>query len=305
MIIAKLVIIISAFYVISGKIIQNDDFHTSFNLHFQQISFFKFIFILFSVLLFTLFNWIFEILKWKNLASVIQSVRFYEAFKQSTSSLTASLITPNRIGEYGAKAVYYLKKDQKKIMALNLLGNTTQMFITILFGIPGLFYLGETIGFHLQLNIIVVFLFVSVIIFLFLKQQNIYKRFFGFIKEIPFQIQTRNLLYSFLRYLIFSHQFYFLLMVFGVDLDYLTAMSLIFSTYIISSVIPGFVLFDFIIKGSVAVSLFGLFETNEIVILTVTSLMWILNFAVPAIIGSYFVLTFNFPVSEKISIRVK
>jgi len=82
-------------------------------------------------------------------------------------------------------------------------------------------------------------------------------------------------------------------MIFGVDIDYLIAMPIIFSMYFISSIIPGFVIFDWLIKGSVAVSIFSIYGINEILILSITSIMWILNFAIPTIIGSYFVITFN------------
>ena len=70
-------------------------------------------------------------------------------------------------------------------------------------------------------------------------------------------------------------------------------VNLIFVMYFIASVIPGFVIFDWLIKGSVAVSLFGIYEINEIVILSIISFMWLLNFALPAVIGSYYVLTFD------------
>ncbi len=303
--IAKLVLITAAFYIISGKIIYNRDLYATFNLHFTDFSFYEIIFTALTIVLFTTANWFFEVIKWKNLVSSIKMISFFEAFKQSTSSLTASLITPNRIGEYGAKAVYYPRSEQKRIMALNLIGNGSQMLVTVLFGIPGLLYLGNHIGFHFQFSKIILFVTVSVFIFLILKRQKIFKHFLKFYYSIPIKIHLTTFIFSFFRYLIFSHQFYFLLMTFGVELDYYTAMLLIFGTYIISSIIPGFVLFDFIIKGSVAVSLFGLFGVNEVLILMITTLMWLLNFALPALIGSYFVLTFNFPDSEKIPVTIK
>jgi hypothetical protein len=93
--------------------------------------------------------------------------------------------------------------------------------------------------------------------------------------------------------LIFSHQFYLFLLFFGVDLSYSMAMPIIVSMYLISSVIPGFVLFDWLVKGSVAVTLFRLFGVDDIIVLSITASMWILNFAFPAMIGSFYVLTFK------------
>jgi len=303
--IAKLAIVTAAFYIISSKIVQNGDLFDAFHRHFLNNSFSEFILTGIAILLFSVINWFLEVRKWKNLVSGIREISFLEAFKQSTSSLTASLITPNRIGEYGAKAIYYPRSEQKKIMALNLLGNSSQMLTTVVFGLSGLLFLGNITGFHLQITKIILLLVVLVPVILMINKIKIVKQLTGFIRIIPVKIHLNNLLLSFLRYVVFSHQFYFLLMIFGVDLDYPTAMSLIFSMYLISSVIPGFVLFDFIIKGSVAVSLFGYFGVNGVIILMITTLMWILNFALPALIGSYFVLTFNLPFTEKIPLRVK
>ena len=74
-------------------------------------------------------------------------------------------------------------------------------------------------------------------------------------------------------------------------------MPIIYTMYLFSSIIPGFVVFDWLIKGSVAVSLFQIFHVNEVLILSVTSIMWLANFALPSLIGSYFVLTFTKPTS--------
>jgi hypothetical protein len=75
-------------------------------------------------------------------------------------------------------------------------------------------------------------------------------------------------------------------------------MSLIFSTYFIASFIPGLAIFDWVIKGSVAVFIFGLIDANPLTIVTITTFMWLLNFAVPALLGSIFVLNYKM-VTEK------
>ena len=75
--------------------------------------------------------------------------------------------------------------------------------------------------------------------------------------------------------------------------DYYTLMSLIFSTYFIASIVPGLSIFDWVIKGSVAVFIFNFIHVNPLTIVSVTTFMWLLNFAVPALIGSLFVLNFK------------
>ena len=296
----KLLIITGAFYFISQKIIYSGNLNSVDIFNTINIKPFSIIFIL----ILSIFNWILEILKWKALVSSIKKISFFESFKQSTSSLTASLLTPNRIGEYGAKAIYYLKTDRKNIMFLNLIGNTSQMFITSLFGVLGIFSLANQLTFKLEIPYtlwLILALFILLLIgFKNFIWKNIIQRIRTSFQSIPKPILLKNLKFSFFRYLIFSHQFYFLLVIFGVDLDYLTTMSAIFTMYFLASIVPSFVVFDFIIKGSVAISIFSLLEVNEMIILSITTLMWFLNFALPSLIGTYYVLTFKYPAPIKV-----
>jgi len=297
-ILTKILIIGGAYYLISKKILNNEFMNKSVFFEKLTANIFDNSLVLITIISFTISNWLLEITKWKSLVSSIKYISFYKAFKQSLASLTASLLTPNRIGEYGAKAIYYPKNERYKIMLLNFLGNFSQMTMTVIFGIFGVFFLWEKISLDINISWIQIFgigLILCIIILMFYNDRlTIYrKQIIHHLKTIPNKIHIKYFLFSFFRYLVFSHQFYFLLVIFGVDIDYSIAMPLIFSMYFISSIIPGFVIFDWLIKGSVAVSIFSIYGINEIIILSITSIMWILNFAIPTIIGSYFVITFN------------
>ncbi len=101
---------------------------------------------LFSFLFFLLLaisNWFYEILKWKTVVSQIQKLSFLEAMKQCLISLTISLPTPNRIGEYGAKAYFFNPKKRKTILLLTFFSNFMQMAVTLIFGAIGIFYITQ------------------------------------------------------------------------------------------------------------------------------------------------------------------
>ena len=98
---------------------------------------------------------------------------------------------------------------------------------------------------------------------------------------------------STLRYLVFSYQFFFLMSLFEIELGYLESMSIISSMYILSSVIPSIFIFDVVVKSGVAVYLFSFVGVDEIIVLSITTLMWLFNFVLPSILGSYHVLNFN------------
>ena len=252
------------------------------------------------LIIFSAFNWFLEITKWRILVTKIQFISWSQAAKQSLSSLSFSLITPNRIGEYGAKALYYPKAQRKEILILNFIGNFYQLIVTVFIGLIGMLYLRQYFSNTITEEIsIVATLAVVVIIlcFLFVERISFLKKWR---KKVTLRLNFRNdtsnqkvLFISFLRYFIFSHQFYFLLLIFMIDISYWNVLACISSMYLISSVIPALSIFDFVIKGSVAVYVFSFFEINPIIVLSITTLMWILNFAIPAMIGSYFVLQFK------------
>ena len=296
--IIKLFIIGGAYYFISDKISSNKVLNSSEFLISVKTNILNNNFILLSIFLFTISNWLLEIIKWKTLVSSIKIISFTEAAKQSLSSLTASLLTPNRIGEYGAKAIYYTKNERSKILLLNFLGNFSQMSITVVFGLFGLTFLMNELSFNTNFLVFPLSFIVLFLALLFLiTPKKIWKTYLikitTQVNAISSKIHFKNFQLSLLRYFVFSHQFYFLLIILGGDINYLTAMPIIFSMYFIASIIPGFVIFDWLIKGSVAVSLFSIFGVNEMVILSITSIMWLLNFALPSVIGSYYILIFN------------
>jgi len=250
----------------------------------------------------TVLNWFFEILKWQTLVSTVRNISFYEALSQSLSSHTLSIITPFKAGEYGGKALFYSKPLQKRILLLNLVGNMAQLLLTISLGIIGLVFFvthfNISISPHKMRRIGFVIAFLILAVFstknsYTSKKEGYYQRTIRFFKNLSFSIKSKTLCYSCIRYVIFSHQFYYLLVVFHVEVPYLTAMMLIFSMYFIATMVPVFSLFDFVIKGSIALYLFFFVAADETTIIIISTLMWLLNFALPALVGSYFVLVFN------------
>lgn len=299
--IIKLSIVIGCGYFIYLKLIENEQLEFSvfyinliennlFNLKNSSI-----------LLIFTTFNWFFEISKWHLLISFINKYSFKKALIQSLASLTTSLITPNRIGEYGAKALYFEKKYRKQILGLNLVGNFYQLLMTLIFGSIGFIYFVFKhkigINFYQICKVILVGFFVITTLFFIAKYHNhsnsFYKKIRTFTKKISKPLNLKICLFSFLRFVTFSHQFYFLMLIFKIDISYLDALSAITSVYLIASVLPMLSLFDFVLKGTVAIWVFSFFNIEPVNVLSITSIMWILNFVLPAIIGSYFVLTFK------------
>ena len=304
----KLSIVVGAGYFIYSKLLLNENLlfstYIAFLIENDPFSPKNVLFLVFL----TLFNWFFEILKWQKLVQIIQNISFKDALEQSLGGLTASLVTPNRIGDYGAKVMYYTNRFKGKILLLNLVGNISQMTITTVFGVIGLtifinFYQVD-INYYRVTRFVFILLIIAILSFFGVKHRRFkvkghsYVDLIDFIKSITINVKAKTLVFSLIRYLIFSFQFYFFLSVFGVAIDYLDAMVVITSMYFLASIIPSISIFDVVIKGSVAVFLFSFLKINELTILTIITSMWLLNFVIPSVFGGYYILNFRLPNAE-------
>jgi hypothetical protein len=301
----KISLVVVAIYFIYQKLTKNSTLEFSY---FIQILSKNGVFSLHTVvflLFLSSFNWFFEILKWQQLVSSIQKISFTKSIEQCLGSLTVSLLTPNRIGEYGAKALYYTSRLRKRVLFINLISNLLQMLVTVVFGIIGILLLSQSQNLHINglkfINILLIGIASCIFIILIIRKTNIKIRGFSlqkiklFIIEFSKKSLALGAVFSFFRYLIFSFQFYYLLLLFGVEISYLEAMQLITSMYFLASIIPSIFLFDVVIKGSVALYVFSLIGINDLIILSIVTCMWILNFVLPSIIGGFYVLNFKFP----------
>ena len=293
----KLLIVGGAFYFIYNQLANNDklDWQKFITLFRKNQSVLGIGFIL----LLSVLNRYFEILKWQNLAKVIHQISLGEATKQVLAALTAGIFTPNGVGEYAGKALYYPKSEAKKVVFLNLICNGIQMILTVVFGIFGLLYFNAKFNIITTKTVTILFAgFVLLFIVLFsLKKIKIkgysIEKLIHKINEIPKPVHQRNIFLGTLRYIVFSHQYYFLFLAFDVDLPYFTLISTIAVVYFLASSLPTFQFLDFAVKGSVAIYFFGILGVNEWIVVFISTLMWFLNVVLPVIIGSYFVLNFK------------
>ncbi len=293
----KLLIVGGAFYFIYNQLANNDklDWQKFITLFRKNQSVLGIGFIL----LLSVLNRYFEILKWQNLAKVIHEISLGEATKQVLAALTAGIFTPNGVGEYAGKALYYPKSEAKKVVFLNLICNGIQMILTVVFGIFGLLYFNVKFNIITTKTVTILFGgFILLFIVLFsLKKIKIkgysIEKLIHKINEIPKQVHQRNIFLGTLRYIVFSHQYYFLFLAFDVDLPYFTLIATISVVYFLASSLPTFQFLDFAVKGSVAIYFFGILGVNEWIVVFISTLMWFLNVVLPVIIGSYFVLNFK------------
>lgn len=252
-----------------------------------------------GILLLTFLNRFIEILKWQNLAATVRQTSLANATEEVLAAVTVALFSPNGIGEYAAKALYYSKAQTKTIIFLNLVCNGIQLLFAVAGGITGLVILNS---FYPVFSASTVFLALGVIVALSLTifvSRNISVKGYSLgklaekINGLPKRVHRKNILLALLRYTVLMHQYYLLYMAFGADLSYSLLMAAIAGTYFLGSSLPSFQFLDFAVKGSVAVYFFGLLGVNEWIVALTATLIWLLNTVLPVTIGSYYVFRFR------------
>lgn len=295
--IAKIVIVVGAFYFIYNQLMNNEqvDWHEFKRIIIEKQSFTA----LALLLLLTFLNRFLEILKWQNLIQLVKKISVWQATQQVLSAITVAIFTPNGIGEYAGKALYYDKKDSGRVIFLNLICNGIQMLLTIVIGIFGLLYLNSQYKMMGWDKVFIGFCLLSLTIGIILFTKKISVRgysievLFKKINEIPKLIHQKNIFLALCRYSCFTLQYYILYRMFDIEVPVLLLLSAVTSVYFLSSSLPTFQIFDFAIKGSVAVFIFGIIGVNDWIVVFISTIIWLLNIVVPVSIGSIFVFKYK------------
>lgn len=293
----KLLIVSAAFYYIYNQL--SNDTSLDFDLLQQVVSKKENYFLLFLLALLTFSNRFIEVLKWNNLSSLISNVSIWQSTKQVLSALTLGIFTPNGIGEYAGKALYFSKKDTPKVIFLNIVCNGVQIVYALIFGLIGLIFLNlynpiipsKYIYYILFTFLILLFIIIKVKHFT-IKGYSI-NYFIELLRQIPKSKHIKNIFLALLRYLSFTHQYVILYYILGANLPYFELLSAVAAIYLLASSLPNFQFLEFAVKGSIALFIFTPLGVNQWIVALVATLIWLLNIVLPVTIGSFFVLTFK------------
>lgn len=258
------------------------------------------------VLLLVIANWGIEALKWKYLVRKIESVSFFKSFKSVLCGVTIGIFTPNRIGEFAGRVFYLIKADKIKATLISFLGSFIQLFVTLILGILSCIIIMqkndniknavmELLSVKNILLVIAIALIIGIILMFYKEQiKSRYKKYW----ETIFMYSWKELAYifilSFMRYMIFTFQYYLVLKMFAVDVGILNSFLLIALTFLVSSIIPTFALTEVVVRGGVAVYFFSMYTTDHAVIVLSSLIIWVINLALPAVVGSLFIWKLKF-----------
>lgn len=297
----KFTIIIISYGFIVYKLFQYDELYNVIKQF--QLTGDRFL-IFFAVIFLMFINWGIEALKWKLLINKLESISILSSLKAVFSGITISIFTPYSVGEFGGR-IFVLKKENR-ISAIfsTIVGSMSQLLITIVMGLLSigllLLYFPEkttfseynyitfTLLFIITGLITYIFLNIKIISFVFNKLPYIkkYNKYFHILSSYQGKELIKVLVLSLIRYFVFAGQFYLLLNYFGVNIEIMYAFISIALTYFFMTLIPKITLLEIGIRGSVALFFIGMFAGEVVGIVSASVVLWVINLAVPALIGS-------------------
>lgn len=293
----KILVVSCAFYYIYNQLSTDDTL--DFNLLSDVVSNPSNYLALFALAFLTFSNRFVEILKWQNLASLIRPLTLGQATKQVLSALTLGIFTPNGIGEYAGKALYFEKSQTGRVIFLNMVCNGIQVIFAIVFGLLGLSILNQFQEIIPNYYLFITYgVIATILVVLFLARHLQVKGYsiqtvLNLLHEIPKAKHRKNFFLAFLRYTSFTHQYVILYYLLGADIPYFELLCAVSAIYLIASSLPNFQFLEFAVKGSIAMFIFSELGVNQWIVALVATLIWLLNIVLPISIGSVFVLTFR------------
>jgi hypothetical protein len=260
-----------------------------------------------------LLNWALEAYKWRLLVSHIERISFWKSLKAIFSGITIAIFTPNRVGEYGGRIFHLQKADRIDAALLTIVGSYAQLVVTLVTGILAtIFFLPEYVGLGpitpMQYNLIGVLMLglcvMLVVLFLntrllttiinWLPLPEKYRHYAQVFQYHRSSTLWKVFLASLGRYLIFTFQFFLLLRIFRVEIDFGNALMMISMTYFVMTAVPTIAITELGVRGSISVYFLGMLSDNVSSIFTASSMLWLINLAIPALIGVMFIFQLRF-----------
>ena len=259
-----------------------------------------------------LLNWGIEARKWQLLLHPLEKLNFITAFKSTLAGCSITMLTPNRVGEYGGRILYVSQKNRIDAIPLTILGSISQLFVTVMMGAAGLIYF-KIKNKHPQFFTFLpnysynIFLVISisiaiVLLMLYLRIGNLVKYLdkINFLKKFVVHIYLLNtfsrkqllriLILSFFRYVVFILQFILLLYSLKVHIPFVICGALLTLFYLIMAVAPTVGFMELPIRAAASLQLLQLYSNNIVGIQVAALGIWVLNLVIPAIMGSLLIL---------------
>ncbi len=301
----KWVILASAYAFLIYKLVTFDDYE-ALSRHFaeagaSQYGYLAAVFVLLPL------NIGLEAAKWRKLVSGLQPISFRYALISVLVGQTGAFFTPNRLGDFPTRAMLLRGENAAPAMALGCVGSVAQTTVITLFGlVAAVFYaVIAQPDFVLSASRTSLLLFVVAalaVVALAGVSVACYGRWAEWLQRSKHRwlhllgdglahLSLRDVWQVFalsaVRFAVFSTQLYAMLLFMDVALTPLEALVAIPTIYLLVTYTPSFAFSEAVVRGSYAIVVLSAFSENEAGMAFASVLLWIVNYCVPMLVGSF------------------
>jgi hypothetical protein len=256
-----------------------------------KVQFLKISFIQWAILLILFFfNYLVEAIKWKQVLKNLNPMSVFQSLKTVLVGQAFAFFTPVRSGDYVGRILFLAPENKLKGLAQMAWASYAQLLITLGMGTGALFF---NLPFLPWLKKVMPLVTLSAILIYFSKGH--YKGWLSKLTslQISNKLKIQLLLLSLLKYFIFILQYTWVVKILAIPIaptDLWVALAVLLMCL---SVIPAIALTDLIIRGQLIVLLLAPWYSNSLMLICLSTIVWVVNFLLPAVIGSFLLLGFK------------
>lgn len=235
-------------------------------------------------------NYTIEAIKWKSVIASTNKFNTWQALKAVLVGQAFSFFTPARSGDYVGRTLFLAPGTKLKGITQMAWASYAQILMTICFGCFALFW---NLPFLPWLKWVAP-MGVCIALFLFFYNQPLK----GWLSKINLlQIDTalkwKLLGLALARYTIYLLQYNWAAEMLSIPIGWMDLSIGIMALLFFLSMIPAISLTDLVIRGQLFLLLLAPFYQNDIMLIALTTLIWIVNFLIPSILGAILLLGFR------------
>lgn len=284
-----LILFVVCLVAIYNKVAHNDNlnqYSADIKIQFAKVTFFEWA----VLLLLFLGNYLMEAIKWQNLLASWSPISIFKSYKSVLIGQAFAFFTPARSGDYVGRILLLPPGNKMKGVAQLAWSSYAQLIITISIGSIALFFnlpFFPWIKWFMPLGLIAA-------LFVYFHPGQ----FKGWLNKIN-QLQIENKLklnllgLSFLKYMIFVLQYTWAVKMLNIPIAPIDLWIALGVLFLLLSIIPSISLTDLVIRGQIIVVLLEPYYNNSLMLICLSTIIWAVNFLLPAIIGAFLLINFR------------
>ena len=239
-------------------------------------------------------NWGLEAWKYQRVLNALKLPASRNVFWKSFSSgIVSGMLTPNMLGNFIGRNLYFQRKNRPSLTVLTLWSNHAQFVCSVLFGLLSFMLLWK-VPFHGNLMFVFLsFLVLAILsgLFYFFGEHLAYvffpkRRWVSHLRVFDHSSGLRLQLFmlSLLRHMVFTVQFMLVMYAFGIDFN-LTLLFWTWQTYLWVTLAPSLFLGKLVVRESVNVWVLTAAGMPAAIVVLASLLTWLGNLFIPTLIA--------------------